>query len=98
MPLAPQPLSSAAPQAPQLPKVAPSDSARPAPVIFCDTVQSLGVHNGVARISFIRLDADGKPIPALDLLLPVAQAEDFVRTLSTIGKQNGQQPAKDTKN
>ena len=32
------------------------------PIIFCDTVQSLAVHNGIVRISFIRLDADGKPI------------------------------------
>lgn len=94
MPLAPQPLSSATPQTSQLPKVASSDAGKPAPVIFCDTVQSLGVHNGVARISFIRLDAEGKPLPALDLLLPVAQAENFVKTLSTIGKQNSQQPAK----
>src|SRR5208282_2847816 len=42
-------------------------------VIFCDTVQSAGVHNGIARISFIRLDAEGKNLPALELLIPVGE-------------------------
>jgi hypothetical protein len=66
----------------------PPDPDNSPPVIFCDTVQSLGVHNGVVRISFIRLDAEGKATPALDLLLPVGQAEHFVRALHAIGRQS----------
>jgi hypothetical protein len=62
-----------------------------APVIFCDTVQSLGVHNGVARISFIRLDSDGKPTPALEMLMPVGQAESFVRALHAVARPGGGQ-------
>src|SRR5580700_5596720 len=83
---------SPAPPNPNSPKPAPSATARPAPVIFCDAVQTLGVHNGVVRISFIRLDSEGKPAPALDLLLPVGQAEHFVRALHNIGRQNAPPP------
>ena len=43
-------------------------------VIFCDAVQSLGVHNGVVRVSFIRLNPEGRPVPALELMLPTAHS------------------------
>jgi hypothetical protein len=54
------------------------------PVIFCDIVQTVGIHNGVARIRFIRLGSDGKPIPALELLLPADQAASLVTALQDI--------------
>jgi hypothetical protein len=38
-------------------------------VIFCDAVQTLGVHKGVAGVSLIRLAMDGKPVSALDTLV-----------------------------
>lgn len=56
------------------------------PVVFCDTVQSAGVHNGVARISFIRLDAEGKSTPALDLIIPVGQVASLVKALQSVGR------------
>jgi len=53
-------------------------------VIFCDAVQSLGVHNGVARIVMIRLGPDGKPTPAVELLLPTAQIVTLIKTLQQV--------------
>jgi hypothetical protein len=56
------------------------------PVIFCDTVQSVGVHNGLARIAFIRLEANGKPAPALELLMPVSQIGTLTKALQSVGR------------
>ncbi len=91
MAMAPHSLSST-PQVGQFARVVSADPAQSAPVIFCDTVQSLAVHNGVVRISFIRLDADGKPMPALDLLLPQGQAENFVRALNALARPGAASP------
>jgi hypothetical protein len=54
------------------------------PVIVCDAVRSMGVHNGVARITFIRLLPDGRPLPSLELLLPTATVAQIVKTLQTV--------------
>ncbi len=57
-----------------------------APIVFCDTLQSVGVHNGIARIAFIRLDAAGKPAPALELLMPVSQVAALTKALQAVGR------------
>jgi hypothetical protein len=41
--------------------------------ILCDAVQSVAIHNGVARIRLMRLDADGHAQPVLELHMPVGQ-------------------------
>jgi hypothetical protein len=56
------------------------------PVVFCDTVQSVGVHNGLVRIAFIRLDANGRPEPALELMIPVAQVASLMRALQGVAR------------
>jgi hypothetical protein len=53
-------------------------------VVFCDAVQTLGVHNGVVRVSMIRLGPDGKPVPAIELMLPVAQLQTLIRALQQV--------------
>jgi len=40
------------------------------PAYLCDSLQALGVHNGITRLSFVRLDPDGKQKPCVELLLP----------------------------
>ena len=55
-----------------------------APVIFCDAVRTLGVHNGVARISLVRLSADGQPLPTVEVLLPVNQVLALIRALQQV--------------
>jgi hypothetical protein len=54
------------------------------PVVVCDAVHSMGVHNGVARIAFQRLLSDGRPVPALELLLPVAAVTQIVKALQSV--------------
>ncbi len=53
-------------------------------VIFCDAVQSLGVHNGVVRVSLIRLGSDGRPIPTVELLLPTSQLVTLIKALQQV--------------
>ena len=53
-------------------------------VIFCDAVQTLGVHNGIVRVSLIRLNPEGQPIPAVELMLPTAQLTNLVRALQQV--------------
>ena len=56
------------------------------PSIIVDGIQTVGVHNGIARVQFIRLGPDGKPIPAVELLIPVNQAGQIVQGLAKIGR------------
>lgn len=41
------------------------------PSILCDVVQSISVHNGVARIVLGRLDPQGDANSVVELLLPM---------------------------
>jgi hypothetical protein len=54
--------------------------------ILVDAIQTAGVHNGVARVRFVRLGADGKPVPAVELLIPVSQLATIAQGLGRIGK------------
>ena len=56
----------------------------PPPVIICDAIESLAVHNGVARLRLSRLTAEGTSTPALELLAPTAVAAEIIRALQTI--------------
>ncbi|HXT07995.1 MAG TPA: hypothetical protein VN715_13785 [Roseiarcus sp.] len=53
-------------------------------VIFCDAVKTLGVHNGIVRISLIRLNPEGQAIPAAELMFPTDQLKHLVRALQQI--------------
>ena len=53
-------------------------------VIFCDAVKTLGVHNGIVRISLIRLNAEGHAIPAVELMLPMDQLKNLVKALQQV--------------
>lgn len=54
------------------------------PAFIVDGIQSLGVHNGVARVQFFRLTVDGKSVPVVELQIPVSQAAQIAKGLSTI--------------
>ena len=54
--------------------------------IAVDGIQTVGVHNGIARVQFMRLGADGKPVPTVELLIPVNQVTAISHGLSKIVK------------
>lgn len=54
------------------------------PSVLVDAVQSIGVHNGVARLVLVRLNADGTSAPVIELLVPVAQVDSLVNGLGKV--------------
>jgi len=54
------------------------------PAYLCDSLQTLGVHNGVTRLGFIRLDAEGKPQPCVELLMPNVVVRQMVAALQAV--------------
>jgi hypothetical protein len=43
-----------------------------------DGVSAVAIHNGVARIQFMRLNVEGKPESAVELAVPVTQVKSIV--------------------
>ena len=54
------------------------------PILFVDAVYTVAIHNGCVRIAFIRLDAEGKPVPALELLMPASQIGALAKAIAGI--------------
>ncbi|HXT07652.1 MAG TPA: hypothetical protein VN715_12025 [Roseiarcus sp.] len=59
------------------------DLAQP-PIVICDAVDALGVHNGVVRVRLSRLTADGASVPVLELLTPISVVAQIVKALQTV--------------
>lgn len=52
--------------------------------VFVDVIQSVAVHNGVARIKFARLGTDGKAVASLELLVPTRQVRSIIDGLNKV--------------
>jgi hypothetical protein len=63
----------------------PTGSERP-PVVYCDSIHAAGLHNGNMRMLLTRLDVDGKPTPALELILPYAEVRTLIAALQKISR------------
>ena len=55
------------------------------PTILADGVNALAVHNGIARVQFMRLGIDGKPQPVVELGLPVNGVKSIIEALRKVG-------------
>jgi hypothetical protein len=58
--------------------------AEPIASIVVDGIQHLSVHNGLGRVVLMRLGPDGKPIPVLELCIPVNQAMVIAQAIGKI--------------
>ena len=56
------------------------------PAILADGVNALAVHNGIARVQFMRLGIDGKPQPVVELQLPTIAAKSISDALRKVGQ------------
>ena len=56
------------------------------PSFLCDTVHSIAVHNGIARLVLVRLDAAGASVPVLEVAIPVSQVGSLVKSLAPIAR------------
>jgi hypothetical protein len=56
------------------------------PVVYCDTVQSAGLHNGNARILMTRFDVAGTAMPALEIIVPISEVKTFITALQKLSR------------
>ena len=54
------------------------------PAYVVDGIKSIAIHNGVARVLFVRLDADGEPLAAVELDIPLNQLEAITTAIGNI--------------
>ncbi len=52
--------------------------------VLADGISALGVHNGVVRMQFFRLTADGKSQVILELQIPQNQVKNIISGLSKV--------------
>jgi len=55
--------------------------------IFADGILEASVNHGVARLTLAQQGADGKPVPAGQLILPLAQLPHFANGIMGLIKQ-----------
>jgi hypothetical protein len=56
------------------------------PAFLVDGVSAVAIHNGVARIQFMRLSVDGKPEPSVELAVPVVQVKSLIEAFVKASK------------
>ena len=55
------------------------------PVVYCDSIQALGMHNGNVRVLLTRLDISGKSADVcLELILPQGEIKNIVSALQKV--------------
>ena len=57
------------------------------PTLFCDGILDASVTSGVARITLAQTGADGKPLAAGQLIVPLVQLPTVVNGLAGLLKQ-----------
>ena len=67
--------------------MAASQAQSPAtPTYLVDGVSAIAVHNGVARIQFMRLNVEGKAEPSVELAVPVPQVRSIMEAFQKASK------------
>lgn len=54
------------------------------PTFLVDGVNAIAIHNGVARVQFMRLGVDGKPVNSHEMQLPLAAVKSLLDALRKI--------------
>lgn len=64
--------------------MAVAKAVSPESSFMVDGIQSVAIHNGVARIVFMRLDTNGKPLPSVELNVPMNQMPSITQALGKV--------------
>jgi len=54
------------------------------PTFLVDGVSAIAIHNGVARLQFMRLGVDGKPVNSHEMHVPLAAVKPMLDALRKI--------------
>ena len=59
------------------------------PILLVDGVSSIAIHNGVARVQFMRLDLDGRPTDSHEVLIPMGAVQSIIEALHKLQGDGG---------
>lgn len=59
------------------------------PTLLVDGVSAIAIHNGVARVQFMRLGLDGNPTNSHEVLIPLGAVKSVVDALQKIPVSGG---------
>lgn len=54
------------------------------PTFLVDGVSSIAIHNGVARVQFMRLGLDGQPNDSHEVLIPMGAVPSIIEALQKL--------------
>ncbi len=57
------------------------------PAYLIDGVQAVAIHNGVARIQFMKMDMGGKAASEVELMIPLNQIAGIIEGLQKISSK-----------
>ena len=59
------------------------------PTLLVDGVSSIAIHNGVARVQFMRLGLDGLPTDSHEVLIPLGAVPSIIEALQKLQGDGG---------
>ncbi|SMF94040.1 hypothetical protein SAMN02949497_1342 [Methylomagnum ishizawai] len=62
--------------------------SNPNPAFLVDGITTIAIHNDVARIQFMQLDQQGKPMDTVRLLIPTSQAQQIHQAIGQLAGLN----------
>ena len=57
--------------------------------LLVDGVSSIAIHNGVARVQFMRLGLDGQPTDSHEVLIPMGAVPSIIEALQKLQGDGG---------
>lgn len=63
------------------------DPKNDVPSYLIDGVQALAMHNGVARVMFMKMNMSGQPAPEVQLMIPLDQLQGIIEGLQKATKK-----------
>ncbi len=68
------------------------------PTLLVDGVGAIAIHNGVARVQFMRLGLDGKQTNSHEVLIPLSVVTSVLEALKKIPTNSSKQRQEETSN
>jgi hypothetical protein len=64
------------------------------PTLLVDGVSAIAIHNGVARIQFMRIGLDGRPINSHEIMIPISAVTSIIEALQKVPNASGSNESK----
>ena len=64
------------------------------PTLLVDGVSAIAIHNGVARVQFMRIGLDGKPINSHEIMIPIPAVASVIEAFQKLPNSSGSNESK----